>query len=244
MLLMIDNYDSFTYNLVQYFGELGEEVEVFRNDEITVAEITALKPARICISPGPCDPSQAGVSLELIQELADSGVHPVDVHLLTAGTLQALERVCRPGIARVTFPFEDVPDAPAIAAQIRAAGVRPWLAIAPNTSLEACAETLPHVDGLLVMLLEPGTSGRSDPAQLTKVRRACALRPVGVDGGVGESNVGDVLAAGASYVVIGRRLFALGATSSNEDGVEHLRTQGERRVHDAVIGPGDQRPHA
>lgn len=66
MLLMIDNYDSFTYNLVQYFGELGEEVMVFRNDEITPDEVEHLKPARIVISPGPCTPSKAGVSIPLI----------------------------------------------------------------------------------------------------------------------------------------------------------------------------------
>ena len=60
MLLMIDNYDSFTYNLVQYFGELGEDVRVMRNDEITLDEIAALKPERICISPGPCTPHEAG----------------------------------------------------------------------------------------------------------------------------------------------------------------------------------------
>jgi anthranilate synthase component II len=69
MLLMIDNYDSFTYNLVQYFGELGETVKVVRNDEATVDEIAALAPARIVISPGPCTPTQAGISLELIERL-------------------------------------------------------------------------------------------------------------------------------------------------------------------------------
>ena len=67
MLLMIDNYDSFTYNLVQYFGELGEEVTVFRNDEITPDEISRLNPARIVISPGPCTPSKAGISIPLIE---------------------------------------------------------------------------------------------------------------------------------------------------------------------------------
>ena len=67
MLLMIDKYDSFTYNLVQYFGELGEEVRTVRNDEITLDEIAALKPARICISPGPCTPHEAGVSVPLLQ---------------------------------------------------------------------------------------------------------------------------------------------------------------------------------
>ncbi len=70
MLLMIDNYDSFTYNLVQYFGELGAEVEVHRNDQITLAQIEALKPERIVISPGPCTPNEAGVSLEVIQHFA------------------------------------------------------------------------------------------------------------------------------------------------------------------------------
>jgi anthranilate synthase component 2 len=63
---MIDNYDSFTYNLVQYFGELGEDVKVVRNDELTAAEIEKLSPERIVISPGPCTPNEAGVSLEVI----------------------------------------------------------------------------------------------------------------------------------------------------------------------------------
>jgi anthranilate synthase component 2 len=67
MLLMIDNYDSFTYNLVQYFGELGEDVRVFRNDEIAVEEIAAMKPDRICISPGPCSPAEAGISLDVLK---------------------------------------------------------------------------------------------------------------------------------------------------------------------------------
>ena len=70
MLLMIDNYDSFTYNLVQYLGELGEEVRVIRNDELTVDEIAALAPARIVLSPGPCTPNEAGVSLDVIRRFA------------------------------------------------------------------------------------------------------------------------------------------------------------------------------
>ena len=68
MLLMIDNYDSFTYNLVQYFGELGEDVRVFRNNKITVDQIESLQPSRIVISPGPCTPMEAGVSVETIQQ--------------------------------------------------------------------------------------------------------------------------------------------------------------------------------
>jgi len=70
MLLMIDNYDSFTYNLVQYLGELGEEVRVVRNDEITLEEIEALAPAHIVISPGPCTPREAGVSVPLVRRFA------------------------------------------------------------------------------------------------------------------------------------------------------------------------------
>ena len=69
-LLMIDNYDSFTYNLVQYFGELGQDVRVFRNDEIGLPEIAALAPDYLVISPGPCAPAQAGISLAAIREFA------------------------------------------------------------------------------------------------------------------------------------------------------------------------------
>ena len=70
MLLMIDNYDSFTFNLVQYFGELGAEVKVVRNDELRVSEIEALAPSHIVLSPGPCTPNEAGVTLETIERLA------------------------------------------------------------------------------------------------------------------------------------------------------------------------------
>ena len=67
MLLVLDNYDSFTYNLVQYFGELGAELVVKRNDEVTVEEIAALNPDKICISPGPCTPREVGISNEVIR---------------------------------------------------------------------------------------------------------------------------------------------------------------------------------
>jgi anthranilate synthase component 2 len=69
-LLMVDNYDSFTFNIVQYFGELGAEVEVFRNDEITLEGIAARKPDRLVISPGPCSPAEAGISVKAIQHFA------------------------------------------------------------------------------------------------------------------------------------------------------------------------------
>lgn len=70
MLLMIDNYDSFTFNLVQYFAELGEDVRVHRNDEITLAEIEAMKPDRLVLSPGPCSPAEAGICIEAIRHFA------------------------------------------------------------------------------------------------------------------------------------------------------------------------------
>jgi len=70
MLLMLDNYDSFTYNLVQYLGELGQDLKVYRNDKITIGEIEALKPERIVISPGPCTPKEAGISIDVIKYFA------------------------------------------------------------------------------------------------------------------------------------------------------------------------------
>ena len=70
MLLMIDNYDSFTFNLVQYFAELGEDVRVHRNDEITLAEIEAMQPDRLVLSPGPCSPAEAGICIEAIRHFA------------------------------------------------------------------------------------------------------------------------------------------------------------------------------
>jgi anthranilate synthase component 2 len=75
MLLMIDNYDSFTYNVVQYLGELGTEVKVVRNDEITVDDIASMAPEKIVISPGPCTPNEAGISMEVIRRYA--GVVPL-----------------------------------------------------------------------------------------------------------------------------------------------------------------------
>ena len=70
MLLMIDNYDSFTYNLVQYLGELGEDIRVYRNDRITIDEIEQLNPERIVISPGPCTPNEAGISIDVVKHFA------------------------------------------------------------------------------------------------------------------------------------------------------------------------------
>src|SRR5210317_2647674 len=75
MLLMLDNYDSFTYNLVQYFSELGQEVEVYRNDQISLDKIKQLEPSYIVISPGPCTPNEAGISLEIVNSF--KGIIPI-----------------------------------------------------------------------------------------------------------------------------------------------------------------------
>jgi anthranilate synthase component 2 len=75
MLLMIDNYDSFTYNIVQYFGELGQDVRTLRNDEVTIEQIEAMKPDRICLSPGPSNPQNAGITLDVLRQL--SGKYPI-----------------------------------------------------------------------------------------------------------------------------------------------------------------------
>ena len=72
MILMIDNYDSFTYNIVQYFGELGEDLIVFRNDQITIDKIIDLKPDKIIISPGPCTPNEAGISIDVVKNFYKS----------------------------------------------------------------------------------------------------------------------------------------------------------------------------
>jgi pentose-5-phosphate-3-epimerase len=160
------------------------------------------------------DPA-AGVDLGLITELADAGVGPIDVHLLTAEALNALPVICRPGIARITFPFEGAPDIAGTARQVRACGAQAWLAISPATTVTEAAEAARDVDGLLVMLLEPGTQDAADLGLLAKVQTAGSHAPVGADGGIGEHNLTSVLRAGAGYVVIGRGLFTGPAAERN-----------------------------
>ena len=79
VVFVLDNYDSFTYNLVQYFGELGAKVEVRRNNEVTIGEIEAMRPERIVVSPGPCTPTEAGISIDLIRHFAAQSTHKVPV---------------------------------------------------------------------------------------------------------------------------------------------------------------------
>ncbi|HEX9395237.1 MAG TPA: aminodeoxychorismate/anthranilate synthase component II [Burkholderiales bacterium] len=120
MVLMIDNYDSFTFNLVQYLAELGEQVKVFRNDEISVQDIAALAPRALVISPGPCAPEQAGVSLEAIAQLA--GRMPIlgvclghqAIGQAFGGKVVRAQKVMHGKVSRVRHDgkgvFRDIPD--------------------------------------------------------------------------------------------------------------------------------------
>ena len=114
MLLVIDNYDSFTYNLVQYFGELGAEMRIFRNDEITIDAIAEMGPQRICISPGPCTPNEAGISNDVIREFGSKlpllGVclgHQCIGHVYGASVVRA-ERLMHGKISSVEHNGEGV----------------------------------------------------------------------------------------------------------------------------------------
>lgn len=154
------------------------------------------------------DPA-AGVSPGLVADLADAGSARVDVHLIDRGALAHLADVCRPGIARVTVPFDDELDVAAVSRQIQACGAQAWVALDPQTAVRRVDAALPHADGVLIMLVRPGT--RSSAARLdllAKVGEAAALLPAGVDGGVSERNVEQILSSGARYIVVGRGLLA------------------------------------
>ena len=107
MLLMIDNYDSFTYNLVQYFGELGEDVRVYRNNKITIEQIESLRPSRIVISPGPCTPMEAGVSVETIRHFG--GRSPA-IGRLPRSSISGRGIWRRSGSSRTVDAWQDVED--------------------------------------------------------------------------------------------------------------------------------------
>lgn len=181
-------------------------------------------------------PASSGVDPVLVGELSASGVHPIDVHLVTSQSLDHLDAMCRAGVARVTFPYEGVSDAVAVAAKVRSAGAAAWLAIAPQTSLREVTGLRDRMDGLLVMLIQPGTRARADLRMLGKVAAAArAWECVGVDGGVEEQNVARVLEAGAGYVVIGRRLLSIARPQPDPDTSPraHHRNRLDRRdTHD------------
>jgi pentose-5-phosphate-3-epimerase len=157
-------------------------------------------------------PEVGGVDPTLIDDLAAHSIGRLDVHLVTPLASTMLERVCRPGVARVTVPLESTPDVPQAATVIREVGAQAWVAIAPATPVARLESCLDVVDGVLVMLIEPGSTDRADSALVGKVASASVRTAVGVDGGVTDSVIDACLAAGARYVVAGRRLF--GATKT------------------------------
>lgn len=152
--------------------------------------------------------SEVGVPLAHIRTYVEKDLGRVDAHLLTAGALRYLDELCDLGVTRVTYPVEGVANPFEVARQIRRAGVSPWLALSPETSIESCVDMLSEVDGVLVMLIRPGSQDESDLSLLAKVSKAAAMDvTVGVDGGVNERNLDDIIDAGATYLVVGRRLF-------------------------------------
>lgn len=139
MLLMIDNYDSFTYNLVQYFGDLGEECRVIRNDAMTIKEILSQKPDGIVISPGPCDPDHAGICLELIKDAAVLNIPLLGVCL----GHQALGQAFGGKIIRAPFPVHGKTDQIAHSARGLFHGLPSPYAVTRYHSLIVERDTLP-----------------------------------------------------------------------------------------------------
>ena len=148
-----------------------------------------------------------GVDLATLKELTVSSQHRVDVHLIGDGGAAALEDVCALGCTRITLALECCPDVLNMAATVRGTGAQLWIAIAPTTPIEDVLPLVPLVDGVLVMLLTPGTHDSADLSLLSKAQTLAHLLPVGVDGSVGAANVNACLEAGAGYIVSGRGLL-------------------------------------
>jgi len=177
------------------------------------------------------DDVRKGVSLDLITEMANTGTGLIDVHLLAEGALSAaFDVVCRPGVSGITFPYEGVDDVEAVARRIRAVGAQPWLAISPATQIERRRTSLCHVDGLLIMLIEPGSKQAADVAHLEKVAATHQQHSTGVDGGVTEAILDQILSAGTGYIVVGRRLFACSNERRNEDSTVNSLTLVQEEV--------------
>lgn len=154
------------------------------------------------------DLTHRGVDLSLVRTLADRQLGPLDVHLIAAELDGPLQEVCAAKVDRVTVPFESCGDVAAVAERIRSGGAEAWLAVAPQTGLAVIQSSLDAVDGVLVMLINPGSSDVADPALLAKLEHLGPALPVGVDGGVDETNLSACLRAGARYIVSGRALFS------------------------------------
>ncbi|MER6351971.1 hypothetical protein ABT186_09000 [Streptomyces sp. NPDC001634] len=154
------------------------------------------------------DLTHRGVDLSLVRTLKDRRLGPLDVHLIAEELDGPLDEVCAAKVDRVTFPVESCADPTAVAEQIHRSGAEAWLAVAPQTSLTAVQHVLEAVDGVLVMLIKPGSSDTADPALLARVEQLAPVLPAGVDGGVDQTNLAACLRAGARYVVSGRALFS------------------------------------
>ncbi|MFJ2829394.1 hypothetical protein ACIPC1_17830 [Streptomyces sp. NPDC087263] len=158
------------------------------------------------------DRTHRGVDLALVRTLAERRIGPLDIHVIAPELDGLIDEICAQKVDRVTFPFESCADHAAVAdtaERIRASGAAAWLAVAPATELSAVRACFEMVDGLLVMLIEPGSTGAADPALAAKAGQARPTLPAGVDGGVDAVNLGACLRAGAEYVVSGRALLSV-----------------------------------
>jgi ribulose-phosphate 3-epimerase len=148
-----------------------------------------------------------GVDMATLKELTVSHLNRVDVHLIGDGAAAAFDEVCELGCTRITVALEWCTDILSKAATARGSGAQFWIAIAPATAVEDFLPMVPVVDGVLVMLLAPGTQDPADLSLLSKAQTLSRLLPVGVDGSVGAANVSASLEAGARYIVSGRGLI-------------------------------------
>ncbi|MCT9080874.1 beta/alpha barrel domain-containing protein [Streptomyces fulvoviolaceus] len=157
------------------------------------------------------DLAHRGVDLSLVRSLSERGIGPLDVHVIAPELDVLIDEICAQKVDRVTFPFESCPSLDAVAntaERIRSSGAAAWLAVAPGTELAEIRPCFETIDGLLVMLIEPGSTGAADPTLAARAGQTGPDLPAGVDGGVDAANLGACLDAGASYVVSGRALFS------------------------------------
>lgn len=148
-----------------------------------------------------------GVDMATLKELTVSRQHRVDVHLIGDAAAAAFDEVCELGCTRITMALECCTDILSTAATARRSGAQFWMAIAPPTAVEDFLPLVPVVDGVLLMLLAPGTQDPADLSLLSKAQALSHLLPVGVDGSVSAANVNACLEAGARYIVSGRGLL-------------------------------------
>ncbi|MFF3464095.1 hypothetical protein ACWCQN_03095 [Streptomyces sp. NPDC001984] len=157
------------------------------------------------------DRTHRGVDLSLVHTLAERRIGPLDIHVIAPELDGLIDEICAQKVDRVTFPFESCSDYAAVAdtaERIRASGAAAWLAVAPATELAAVRPCFEMLDGLLIMLIEPGSTGAADPALAAKAGQTRPALPAGVDGGINAVNLGACLQAGADYVVSGRALLS------------------------------------